>query len=323
MTNKEDFYFLSADGKTRIHGVKWIPVGETSVPERDPDEVVFRGVLQITHGMVEYIERYDEFARYMTKQGFLVVGHDHLGHGRSVSDTGDWGYFAGENPSDTVVADMHQLRSAVQKEYPQLPYFMLGHSMGSYMLRKYLVLHPEHLAGAIIMGTGFIPRSAAGFALTFTKCMAAVKGWHHRSRLISDLTFGRSYKKYDLSGQNPANSWLTKDENMVRKYYSEPQCTFTFTLNGYRGLFEAVLFSCNPANAAKLPQDLPLFLVSGADDPVGDAGTGVRKVYDMYQKAGIRDITCKLYENDRHEILNETDREAVYQDIAEWILKHM
>jgi alpha-beta hydrolase superfamily lysophospholipase len=304
----ENFSFLSADGKTPIHAVKW-----------SPDSGEFRAILQITHGMVEYIERYTAFAEYLTGQGVLVVGHDHLGHGQSVRTQKDWGYVGLPNPSDLLVADMHTLRRKIQKKYPGIPYFMLGHSMGSYMLRKYLCIHNENLSGAIIMGTGMQPTAVVRSGMLGVRILKVFCGWRFRSALATAITFGGPYRRFDMTGKNPANSWLTKDEEKVRAYYADPRCTFRFTLNGYMALYEAVLYSGLPANAAKLPKKLPLFLVSGKEDPVGDFGVSVKKVYHMYKKAGVSDITYRLYENDRHEILHETDHEKVYADILAWM----
>lgn len=305
----QEFTFLSNNGKTNIHCVKWVP-----------DNGEFKAILQITHGMIEFIERYALFAEFLTEKGFLVVGHDHLGHGSSVESPKDWGYFAPENPSDILIADMHKLRTTIQAEYPGYPYFMLGHSMGSYMLRKYLAFHNENLSGAIIMGTGFVPENTTKLGMTVTKCIAAFKGWDYRSKMVANLSFGgASYKGYDLTGKDRSNSWLTKDEKIVEFYYNEPRCTYTFTLNGYKGLFEAVLFDCKEENVAKVPKDLPIFIVSGKMDPVGDLGEGVMKVYEMFKNTGHEDLTYQLYENDRHEILNETDKEKVYADIFAWM----
>lgn len=304
----ENFTFLSEDGKTNIHAVKWIP-----------DSGDCRAILQITHGMVEYIERYIPFAEFLTEKGYMVVGHDHLGHGQSVTTQEDWGYVGRPNPSDLLVADMHKLRTMIQEENPNMPYFMMAHSMGSYMLRKYLTIHNENLNGAVIMGTGMVPEAITKFGLFTVKFLAVFRGWHHRSKFVADNAFGKPYRRYDLTGKTLSNSWLTKDEEIVKSYYADPCCKFIFTLNGYQALFEAVLYDGQPENAAKIPKTLPLFIVSGQDDPVGDLGVGVKKVYDMYKAAGIEDITYKLYENDRHEILNELDRDNVYSDILSWM----
>ena len=304
----KNFTYLSADGKTTVHAVKWTP-----------DDGAYRAILQITHGMVEYIERYLPFAEFLTQKGYMVVGHDHIGHGASVSDRNDLGFFCDDHPSDVLIADIHQLRTIIQQENPGVPYFLLGHSMGSFLLRKYLAFHNENLRGAIIMGTGFIPEKVTKLALWLTDMMGKCKGTHYRSKFIAGLTQGASYKNFDTTGACPEKSWLTKDVEIVKKYYKDPYCTYLFTLNGYRGLFEAVHFSCTSDNVKKIPAKLPIFIVSGAEDPVGDLGKGVMKVYHMFEEAGSLDVTYQLYENDRHEILNETDREVVYNDLLAWM----
>lgn len=306
--NTTNFTFLSNDGKTAVHAVKWMP---------ESGEV--KAILQITHGMVEFIERYTTFAEYLTTKGYMVVGHDHIGHGQSVVSKEDWGYFCEESPSDVLVADMHKLRTLVQEENPDVPYFMLGHSMGSFMLRKYLAFHHENLRGAIIMGTGFIPGNMTNLALKLTSFVTKLKGTKHRSKLIQSLAFGADYKGFDMTGEKPEDSWLTKDVEIVKAYYNEPRCTYMFTVNGYKGLFEAVNFSCNPENVTKISKKLPLFIVSGEQDPVGGLGKGVKRVYDMHKDSGALDVTYKLYENDRHEILNETDKQIVFEDILAWM----
>lgn len=304
----KNFTFLSNDGKTAVHAVKWTP-----------DTGEYNAILQITHGMVEFIERYIPFAEFLTTKGYMVVGHDHIGHGQSVASKDDWGYFCEGSPSDILVEDMHKLRTMIQEENPDVPYFMLGHSMGSFMLRKYLAVHNEKLRGAIIMGTGFIPENMTKLALTLTSVVAKLRGDRHRSKLIQSLAFGADYKGFDMTGEKPEDSWLTKDVDIVNTYYNEPRCTYMFTVNGYKGLFEAVNYSCNPENAAKIPKKLPLFIVSGEQDPVGGLGKGVKDVYDMYKTADMLDLTYKLYENDRHEILNEIDKQVVFEDILAWM----
>ena len=287
MVKKTGFSFLSHDKKTTIHGKKWAPADGN-----------YRAVLQLVHGMVEFIDRYDNFARYMAERGFLVVGHDHLGHGDSVLSEDEWGYFA-PNPSDTVVDDMY------------------------YMTLKYLSKYGAGLAGAVIMGTGYVPEAAARAGLTLARGEEAVRGGHYRSKTIQGLAFGEPYKCFDMTGHDTANSWFTKDTGIVKKYYNEPRCQFMFTVNGYQGLFEAILDCENQENIANVPKDLPMLFVSGSDDPVGNMGKGVVEMRDLYENSGIKDITLRLYEGDRHEILNETDRDMVYAEIAEWIEKYI
>ncbi len=306
--NTENFTFPSSDGKTAIHAVKWTP---------DSGEV--KAVLQIVHGMVEYIERYVQFIDFLTAHGYVVVGHDHLGHGQSVTSKEEWGYFGSPDPSGLLVQDMHALRTMTQKDYPDKPYFMMGHSMGSYMLRKYLSSYSAGLRGVIIMGTGFVPPYAAAFGIHLCRFLAKFHGWHYRSKFVTRISFGKSYRRFDMTGKDTDNSWLTKDREIVQRYYSEPQCTFRFTLNGYVGLYEAVSSACTQENVDRYIKSLPVFLVSGTDDPVGDMGKGVMKFYDMLLNAKMEDVTYKLYETDRHEILHERDRENVFSDILAWL----
>ena len=161
-----------------------------------PDSGEYHAILQITHGMIEYIERYAQFAEFLTEQGYMVVGHDHLGHGQSVATQEDWGYVGHPKPSDLLVEDMHKLRTLIQGENAEVPYFMLAHSMGSYMLRKYLTIHPEKLKGAIIMGTGMVPDSTTRIGMFTVKFLSIFRGWHYRSKFVADAAFGKPYRRY-------------------------------------------------------------------------------------------------------------------------------
>lgn len=310
MAKKETFTFLSSDKKTDIHVVKWTP-----------ESGEYKAVLQIIHGMIEYVERYQEFAEYMVRHGYLVVGHDHLGHGDSVKSPEDWGYFADKNGDECLIADIHQLRVMTEKENQGLPYFILGHSMGSYLLRKYITQYGNGLTGVIIMGTGSSPDMTTKVGMKVAQCIAACKGWHCRSRLMEKLFFSGSFKKFDMDGKDIENNWLTKELSVVEEYHGEPKCSFRFTLNGYYNVMKVVYYDNQKKNIEKIPKELPIVLLSGADDPVGDMGKGVRIVRKQLKEAGIKDLSCKLYENDRHEILNETDRSVVYRDILRWCEK--
>lgn len=306
MMKKSIFGFLSADGRTQIHAVRW-----------EPDQGEPRGVLQISHGMVEYVERYEAFANYLTDRGFLVVGNDHLGHGESVTSQEFWGYFAAEKGSDLVVEDLHQLRVKIQAEYPQLPYFILGHSMGSFLLRKYLSKHGEGLSGAIIMGTGTQANGTVKMGKAVCKFVALFRGWNYRSSFVDKLVFAGNNKKF---AKEDSGSWLTKDKEIAVAYAKDPRCSFQFTLNGFYNLFDTIHYINKPEHIDAIPKELPLFIVSGEDDPVGNYGAGVKTAYETYRQAGITDVTMKLYPADRHEILNELDRETVYEDIYKWFL---
>lgn len=308
MTREQRFTFVSADGKTNIDAVKWIP-----------EDGQYHGILQISHGMVEYIDRYKPFAEYLNQKGYLVVGHSHLGHGASVLTKDDWGYFADKDSADVLIKDMHTLRTMIQCENEGVPYFMLGHSMGSYLLRRYLTVYHDNLRGAIIMGTGCVPDAMSKLGKNLCSFLAKFLGWHHRSKLMQSLAFSGPYKKFDMDGSNPENNWLTRDTEVVKQYYGEPRCRFLFTLNGYHMLMDTVYYDNQVENVQKMPAKLPIFIVSGQDDPVGDMGEGIKKVYYLYEQVGLKDITYKLYEKDRHEILNELDKDTVYADILSWM----
>lgn len=302
---KKDFYYLSRDGVTKIHAIEWLPEGE------------IKAVLQICHGMVEYIERYDEFARYLADRGYYVVGHDHLGHGQSVQSEADLGYFHETQGNKFVVGDIHQLRQMTQTKYPDVPYFILGHSMGSFLARQYIQMYGSGLKGVIIMGTGHKPALLLNVGKALCKIIASVKGWHYRSKLINNMAFG-SYNK-NFKPSKTQVDWVTSDPEQLAKYVADPLCTFTFTINGYYHLFCSIKELTQKEYLNKIPKDLPVFFVSGQNDPVGSFGKGVEKVYDTYKKCGLKDLTMKLYKDDRHEILNETDRPQVYEDLFVWL----
>lgn len=302
---KQHFYYPSQDGKTKIHAIEWIPEGNISA------------ILQISHGMVEYIDRYDEFARFLNERGYYVVGHDHLGHGNSIQTKDDWGFFAEENGNECVIGDIHRLRQLTREKYPAVPYFLLGHSMGSFLARQYLTLHGDGLAGAVIMGTGNQPLFLVKLGKTVCRLIASVKGWHYRSRFVNNMAFGGYNRKF--SPARTPMDWLSRNPKNVDTYLSEDCCTFIFTVNGYYHMFRGMEHLAKKEHFEQIPKDLPVFFVAGQDDPVGDFGKGVKTVFQKYKAGGIKDVSLKLYKDDRHEILNEDDRQVVYADIYEWL----
>lgn len=309
MIKKQSFYFDSSDGKSRVHGICWIPQGTT-----------VKAVLQIAHGMVEYIDRYDEFARYLCDKGFAVVGNDHLGHGDSAESEEDWGYM-GENGFEYMVKDLHKIQKHFKKRFPKKTYYILGHSMGSFLTRYFLIKYGKDVDGAILMGTAFYSPALTGFGCGLVKVIAAVKGWRYRSYFVNKMAFG-SYNR----GFSPARTdydWISRDEKMVDAYVAEPRCQFTFTLNGYYEMFKGISFITKKANVKKMPKQLPVLLISGGADPVGKNGQGVQKVYDMFVLAGMENMELMFYEEARHEILNEINRQEVYEDLYNWLNKEI
>ncbi len=313
MDNQMVYTFNSNDGHSVIHCRKWLPEGEPVA------------VVQLVHGMVEYIERYDEFARFLAARGYVVVGHDHIGHGHSVASEDELGVMTGKHPSDHMVEDIYTHYSKTKKEYPSLPYFILGHSMGSYLTRKFLSVksaYIEGISGAVIMGTGQESASTCSGGLAAIAVLSLFQGKNHRSETIRKMTYSEPYKNYDCYGKDYANSWLSKNLTSVEKYYHDPYCTYTFTLNAYKGLVEATKYACSKECVAKMRTSMPLLVVSGDADPVGNLGKGTKAAADAFIEAGIKDVTLKLYKGDRHEILNELDREQVYADIYQWFEAH-
>lgn len=299
----------SGDGMHQLHVVIWEP--ETSV----------KAVLQISHGMIEYIERYDEFAGYLNERGIAVIGNDHLGHGHTVNNEAELGYFCKRNMSATVVNDLYAVTKYAKKKYPDVPYFLLGHSMGSFMARRYLMTYGSCLTGAIICGTGRQPGMALLAGRLICAAIGAVKGENYRPEFVRKVCFGSYNERFEPA--ETENDWLTKDKAVVRAYNSNRLCTFSFTVNGYKTLFEVLSYIQNKRNIERIPKELPVFMIAGEEDPVGDYSKGVKSVYYTYKKAGVRNISLKLYPGDRHEILNETDKEKVYGDVYAWLDRTM
>ena len=297
---KNEFEFLSADGSSRVHAQEWIPEGEV------------KAVVQICHGMVEYIDRYHEFADFLTKHGVYVVGHDHLGHGKSVVSQEKLGFFHETDGNAYVIADIQQLRMQTAKKYPGVPYFIMGHSMGSFLVRQYLGLYSGGLSGAIIMGTGEQPSLVVNAGKLVCKIIAAIKGWDYRSKFVNNLAVGAYEKKLGAA-------WLSKNPENVKKYHEDPLCGFVFTVNAYYHMFSGIAKMNQQEKEGKAAKSLPLLFVAGKDDPVGNYGKGVENVYNKYKKCGYQDVQLKLYEEDRHEILNEEDKDVVFQDILAWL----
>ena len=305
----QDIYYPSHDGVTTVHACIWKPEGE------------IKGVVQIIHGMCEYAARYAPFAEFLNSKGYLVCADDHLGHGQSVKDKSCLGYFNKERDTDTVIADIRALQLAVKKQTEGKPYFVLGHSMGSFICRKYISLYGADFNAAVIMGSGFKSKATLNFALFFVRLNALFCGWKHRSRLIKKLAFGSYNKKFRPA--RTENDWLSKNAENVDKYEADELCGFSFTNNGYNFLFHIIKDACSHKTISAVPENLPVYFVAGADDPVGDYGKGVKKAYEKFKKAGVKDVSITLYEGGRHEILNDDCKEEVMNDILSFYEKRL
>lgn len=305
----KEVYLSSTDGKHQLHISIWEP------------DVPAIGIVQISHGMLEYINRYDPFAKYLVQNGFLVIGNDHLGHGKTAKNDEELGYFCANSMSQTVAADLYEVTRYAKKICPDVPYFLFGHSMGSFMARRYIMTYGSELDGVILSGTGNQPKILLAAAEMVTALIKTWKGDHHRSPMLKKLFFSKYNDR--ISNARTSNDWLTKDDVIVDQYNTDKFCTYSFTVNGYRTLLDALSFIQNRANIAGIPENLPVFLIAGKEDPVGNYGKEVKHVYEIYKQAGIKDISMKLYKDDRHELLHETDKETVYHDILQWLICHI
>ncbi len=279
-----------------------------------------KAIIQISHGMSEYIARYSDFATFMVRNGYVVCGNDHLGHGQSSdTDVGIDGYFSKSDAKAHILNDLHKMNEIAKGKFPNVPIILLGHSMGSFFARIYAAKFPTTINGLIISGTaGANPISGLGSALA--NVIMAFKGDKHRSNLLNDIAFGSYTKK--IPNAKTQYDWLSKDENIVDIYSKDPKCTTIFTVNGFITLMQALNESNKNETIQNTPKNMPVYIFSGDMDPVGNYSAGVKQVYNQFKLYKINDVTLKLYKDGRHEMINEIEKEVVYNDILKWCDGH-
>ena len=292
----------SNDGVHTLRGIVYLP--------ENP-----KGIVQIVHGMAEHIGRYDDFMTYLAENGFIACGHDHLGHGKTAENETELGFFAEKGGDLFVCEDTFAFGKSVKEDYPSLPLVLLGHSMGSFIVRQTVRMYPNACEALIIMGTGGKnPISALGF------CTATVIGKLRGKKYVSDLIYNVAFSSYNKrTGKENSFAWLSRDEKEIEKHDSDPLCTFRFTVSAMRDLIRLQDQTNRKDWYANIRKDIPILIVSGAEDPVGNYGKGVEEVYSSLLAEGITDITRKIYPDMRHEILNELNRKTVYEDILTFI----
>ncbi len=301
---KREYKVLSSNGVHQLAGVVYLP------------EVEPVGFFHVVHGMTEYIGRYERFMREMAENGWICFGYDHLGHGYTVNDASELGYIAKKDGWKLMVMDVHRYAEAAMAEFApegkELPYVLMGHSMGSFIVRlaTETCVHPDRL---IIMGTGG-PNPAAGAGLALIGLTKLLRGDHHISKLLDSIAFGSYNDRFGGGTPEDPNPWLTTDESIRKRYNADPLCTFKFTVSAMGDLITLTKESNRAQWYKNLPKDVPMLLVAGAEDPVGDYGKGVRYVHEHLQTAGIN-AACKIYEGARHEILNDFTYNDVVKDI--------
>jgi alpha-beta hydrolase superfamily lysophospholipase len=276
-----------------------------------------RAVVQIVHGMAEHIARYDAFAKRLNEAGFLVVGHTYLGHGEQAETLG---WFAERNGWDALEEDVNALRRETRQAYPTIPYFLLGHSMGSFIVRTYCQKYEAGLTGVILSGTGHFDPPILNVGLLLANLQCLFGRAKKPSKLLGGISFA-GYNKAWLPART-AFDWLSKDTEIVDRYVADPYCGFPFTSAGYRDMFRG-LKRLYPECLAAMDKDVPVRLFSGACDPVGTRGAGVKTTMRELLDAGVKDVSMKLYENGRHEMLNEVDRETVWNDLIAWMEEYL
>ncbi|WP_067727160.1 alpha/beta hydrolase [Oceanobacillus damuensis] len=298
----ENSYWLAMDDQVEIYVKKW-----------HDDNKEPKAIIQLAHGMAEHIHRYDAFATYLVQQGFTVFGNDHRGHGRTGEKQGIQGYFADRDGFFKATNDLFAITKHIKANNPETPIFLIGHSMGSFMVRNYIQSHSDIIDGAVLLGTGYYPKAVA----LAGKSLAALLPPKEESKLMNRLAFGSNNNR--ISERLSGFDWLSRDESIVEEYIHDPFSGFIPTGRFFHDLLTGVLSMQNKQQNQSIRKDLPLFLVSGDADPIGNYTKGIWKTARIYQKAGLQNITVMIYTDGRHELLNEITREDVFDTLCKWL----
>lgn len=301
-------FYIPSCGRGRIHCVQWAPEGE------------IRAVVQVIHGISEYVERYADVAAYLNSKGILVVGEDHMGHGKSVEGDLPPVYFYGGWTS--AVDDSYALLKKTMAEHPSVPYILLGHSMGSFMTRTLLYRYRDSgIAGAAICGTGWQPNALLAAGRAATAVIIKKQGETAPSTALDRLMFGAYNRGY--GEVRTAFDWLNRDTAAVDAYIKDPMCGATASAGLVRDMLMGLKMNQDPQNLRNMNMDVPVYFLAGNQDPVGDWGKGVLRTAEAFLKAGVHRVETRLYEGGRHEILNELNKQEVYEDLYHWIQREV
>ncbi len=296
--------FYPSAGQGTIHGCCWEPRGKPVA------------VVQIVHGIAEHVDRYSEFAAFLNEQGILVVAEDHMGHGGSVGPGDTLGYFAGG--WFKAVQDTYRILCNTRMEYPDVPYFLLGHSMGSFMARTLIAKYPKcGISGAILSGSGWTHRALINTLTAACTLVGKREGFDRPSKLLNDLVFSGYSSR--VEHRRTAWDWLTRDSRTVDAYVADPLCGFPATAGLLRDMMTGLRYIQEPVHIQRMKKDLPVLFISGSDDPVGGYGQGVKQAANAFRDAGMENVTVKLYPLCRHELLNEINKEEVSRYILDWL----
>lgn len=304
---KEEFTLKSAYDGLDLSCAAYLP---------NAGEETTKGVVQLVHGMCEYKERYEKFAEFLTNNGYIVFAHDHRGHGKSVKGEEDLGYF-GDKKGIAIVDDVALVSNEIKRRYPTLPLILFGHSMGSLVVRAYLKKYETNIDKLVVCGSPS-KNSLVGTGLALNGMISTFKGERHRSATMAKASTGGGDDEFPNEGKN---AWLTRDDEIVKKYNDDPKCNFTFTCNGFSNLLHLVKVVYKKKNYPVKNPDLPIFFIAGSDDPVIKSPKKWQEAQNFMKKVGYKNVSGKLYDGMRHEILNEKGKEEVYADVLQFIEK--
>lgn len=307
MLVRSEYFFPSHDGKTLIHVNQWTPLCRPVL-----------GVVQIAHGVAEYGARYAPLAQFLCDNGFVVVANDHLGHGQSQIENRPMVYLGDENGWQNAVDDIETLRERTAQEFPHVPYVLFGHSMGSFLSRTHLIRYPGRIDGCILCGTGYMSRALILGGRGIARRESRRLGRTAYSEIADRLAFGAYNRRF--APNRTAYDWVSRDEDNVDAYLADPLCGAPVTLGLFEELLGGIGMVCRQCHIDKMDKTLPVLLIAGDQDPVGDMGRGVRRTAAAFQKAGVQAVSVKLYHGLRHEILNEKTARYVYRDVLDWLM---
>lgn len=305
MSVNQEFRFPSADGATTLYGRIWVP-----------DHGAPKAVLQLVHGIAEHIGRYDRFARFMSDHGYLVCAEDHLGHGNTPKNAEDLGYTADKDGWVKMTDNVRALHERITPQYPGIPYFILGHSMGSFLTRSYLIRYPGTVDACALLGTGQQPESVLKAGLAACRLEQIRLGKRGRSKLLQSLCFGAYNSQFKPN--RTESDWVCSVDEVVDAYIADPFCQVMPTVTLMRDMLTGIRFNQQTENLAKMDKTTPVFFLSGDQDPVGSNGKGVRAAYQSFLDAGCSHVRLKLYPGGRHEMLNEHNWQDVYDELLSW-----
>lgn len=298
----KDYFMKTQDGK-KIFIHYWDEVDKP------------KGIIQIFHGMAEHGQRYENFAMELNKNGYIVYANDHRGHGKTILNDDEYGYID-PNGFETIINDEYELLIDIKKKYKDLPIFIFGHSFGSFLAQGFIQKYSTLINGVVLSGSACNNGLDIKIGSIIAKIEMKLHGKDHRSKLLDNMSFKTANKKID----NPVSkqAWLTRDEEIVAKYDSDKYCGGIFTSSFYYAFSKGLIQIYKTKKLSNIRKNLPILILSGDKDPIGNYGKRVKKLYNLYKKIGIKDVYIKLYKDGRHEMINELNKKEVYKDIIDW-----